>query len=57
MTDDAPRAPEPEDLTAFGGETACSLHPVCPECGALEDAPRTTCGRCGHAFAGQDETR
>ncbi len=33
---------------AMGGEPACMLDRVCPECGRLADAtPPTTCARCG----------
>ncbi|WP_037574577.1 hypothetical protein [Phaeacidiphilus oryzae] len=34
-----------------GGEPACALNRVCPECGHLEDGPRPPrCPRCGTAF-------
>jgi rubrerythrin len=46
VEDDEERAePEPEEL---GGEPACLLARVCPECGGvLDTAPPTVCPRCG----------
>ncbi|GAA1900076.1 hypothetical protein GCM10009716_07400 [Streptomyces sodiiphilus] len=39
-------AEEPE-----GGEAACLLHRVCPECGRLADDPRAReCARCGRGL-------
>jgi Oxygen-sensitive ribonucleoside-triphosphate reductase len=30
-----------------GGDAACWLSQVCPECGALLEGPSTSCWRCG----------
>jgi uncharacterized protein YqeY len=35
-----------------GGDAACWLHELCPECGAVPDAPTTRCWRCGYEVAG-----
>jgi uncharacterized protein YqeY len=35
-----------------GGDPACWLHELCPECGAVPDAPATRCWRCGYEGAG-----
>ncbi|MGH3342673.1 MAG: hypothetical protein ACRDPK_07275 [Carbonactinosporaceae bacterium] len=36
-----------------GGDPACWLHRVCPECGALADTdPPTRCHRCGADLPG-----
>jgi rubrerythrin len=36
------------DPDAGGGDPACWLHRICPECGAvLSSAPPTVCPRCG----------
>jgi uncharacterized protein YqeY len=35
-----------------GGEPACWLHELCPECGAVPDAPAPRCWRCGYEVAG-----
>ncbi|MFD2092649.1 hypothetical protein [Blastococcus deserti] len=41
----APRSPRPEDE---GGDPACWLRRVCPDCGQLADEdPPTTCPGCG----------
>lgn len=40
---------EPEE----GGEPACWLHRLCPECDAVQDEARPTrCWRCGAALGG-----
>lgn len=61
MPSDAPRPapdppenvddrPSPAGTPETGGEPACLLDRVCPECGRLaETAPPTTCARCGAA--------
>ncbi|WP_042450911.1 hypothetical protein [Streptacidiphilus jiangxiensis] len=37
-----------------GGEPACWLHRLCPECDAVQDAERPAhCWRCGAALAGR----
>ena len=33
-----------------GGDAACWLHELCPECGAVPDAPATRCWRCGRTL-------
>jgi hypothetical protein len=30
------------------GDPACWLHELCPDCGAVPDAPTRRCWRCGH---------
>lgn len=35
-----------------GGDPACWLHELCPECGAVPDVPSTRCWRCGYQVAG-----
>jgi len=35
-----------------GGDPACWLHELCPECGAVPDEPTTRCWRCGYEVAG-----
>ncbi|WP_245997045.1 hypothetical protein [Streptomyces armeniacus] len=49
---------EPQRGTEEGGESACSLHRVCPECGRLSDTapPPAVCERCGTPLGslGQD---
>jgi rubrerythrin len=43
-----PEQPEPARDEAAGGESACLLHLVCAECGALtEQRPPVVCWRCG----------
>jgi hypothetical protein len=38
----------PDDASEDGGDPACWLARVCPECGLFaEDEPPTTCSRCG----------
>jgi rubrerythrin len=50
--EDRPRPAAPEPL---GGEPACLLDRVCPECGRLADAaPPTTCPRCGATVGDPD---
>ena len=34
-------------VLAEGGDAACWLGRVCPECGALDESPRDSCPRCG----------
>jgi uncharacterized protein YqeY len=34
-----------------GGDPACWLHELCPECGAVPDAAAPRCWRCGHEVA------
>ncbi|MCC9308884.1 hypothetical protein LN042_17625 [Kitasatospora sp. RB6PN24] len=42
------RVGEPAEPERVGGESACLLHLVCAECGALaEQRPPTVCRRCG----------
>jgi hypothetical protein len=41
--------PTDDDTEAEGGEAACMLHELCPDCGAVPDAGSTTCWRCGRA--------
>lgn len=49
---DRPAEPLGEPM---GGEPACMLDRVCPECGRLADtAPPTTCGRCGATVGDPD---
>lgn len=33
-----------------GGDPACWLDRVCPECGRIADAPAPTCPACGSAY-------
>jgi hypothetical protein len=40
---DAPRPPSVPD----GGDAACWLSEVCPDCGALNESPTGPCWRCG----------
>ncbi|MEA3056373.1 MAG: uncharacterized protein QOD30_1805 [Actinomycetota bacterium] len=35
-----------------GGDPACWLHELCPDCGAVPDAPAARCWRCGYDVAG-----
>ena len=35
-----------------GGDPACWLHELCPECGAVPDEPAARCWRCGYEVAG-----
>jgi len=35
------------DEEEYGGDSACWLSKVCPECGALLDDPASPCWRCG----------
>jgi uncharacterized protein YqeY len=39
-------------LEGDAGDAACWLHELCPECGAVPDAPATRCWRCGYEVAG-----
>jgi uncharacterized paraquat-inducible protein A len=46
---------EPEELEE-GGEPACWLHRLCPECDAVQDEARPArCWRCGAALGGEPE--
>ncbi|WP_030199890.1 hypothetical protein [Streptomyces sp. NRRL S-87] len=48
-----PTVPAPVAGPDEGGETACLLHLVCPECGRLADPPGSRpCPRCGGPPAG-----
>ncbi|GGH66759.1 hypothetical protein [Rothia aerolata] len=53
MTDQAedggvlPLAPQREPAAEVGGEEACWMNRVCPECGALKETPAEKCWRCG----------
>ncbi|WP_035803115.1 hypothetical protein [Kitasatospora mediocidica] len=43
-----PADDRPADEPEYGGEPACLLDRVCPDCGALtEHSPPTRCPRCG----------
>jgi hypothetical protein len=42
------------DLPEMGGDAACWLERVCPECGAINDAPDTPCWRCGRTRDDED---
>lgn len=47
---DANPADRPHDAGAAlpdGGDAACWLSEVCPDCGAINDAPTGPCWRCG----------
>lgn len=46
MEDEQPRAAEPENRP--GGDPACWLDRVCPECGRLAEGPGESCEQCGH---------
>ncbi|MFF4104987.1 hypothetical protein [Streptomyces sp. NPDC001903] len=51
--DDAARAPAPDP--AGGGEPACLLHLVCPDCGRLADhRGARSCSRCGGPLPAPD---
>lgn len=34
-------------MSEEGGESACWLNRVCPDCGALNESPDEVCWRCG----------
>ena len=40
------------DDADLGGDAACWLHELCPECGAVPDEPSTRCWRCGYEVVG-----
>lgn len=50
---DVPRTTEPVHLE--GGEPACWLQRVCPECGALTEPPAITCWRCGREIGDTED--
>jgi hypothetical protein len=48
-----PVAPAVERAASEGGDPACRLERVCPECGRITDgAPPVVCGRCGTLVEG-----
>ncbi|WP_275003355.1 hypothetical protein [Promicromonospora iranensis] len=51
MTDDPQHVSRPD-----GGDAACWLSEVCPDCGALNEGPAGRCWRCG-ADRTEDDAR
>lgn len=47
MTEEQRPAGEPEGPEK-GGDPACWLDRVCPECGRFAEGPGTVCEQCGH---------